>query len=149
MSSSRFSFVSAEFNFKEFASSILEQIAEILIRLLVVQAISAGFGLGGGGATGLVQAGSAAIQGRQDGGTIQPGRSFLVGEDGPEIITPGRTSAVTPNAGMAQEPPQVNILSVTVTSLDQVKDAMASGEFDEIIINRAGENKDSFNQAVT
>jgi phage-related minor tail protein len=102
-----------ELNFKEFTNSILQDISRILARLLVMQALSAAFGLGGGGGAPLAGLGAGTNIGFQDGGTTQPGRSFVVGENGPEIFTPGRTGAVTPNSAAAVAEPIAQIIQIT------------------------------------
>ncbi len=132
-------------NIKEFAEAFLDDIARILVRLLVLKAITAAAGLGGLDVAGL----SGINSGKQGGGTVQPGQApFPVGEAGEELFVPNRTGTIVPNAAsVKQDPPQVNIQLVTVQSEDMVGDVIASGAVDDIIIQRIGANRDRVNQA--
>jgi tape measure domain-containing protein len=126
---------------KAFASAVLDDLARIITRLLVVQAISA-----------FLPASTAAAPplppfGLQHGGTTQPNRSFVVGEAGPELFTPGRTGEVTP-AATAQEPPQVNVQVVNVDDPEMVPDALNSGAADEAILNILARNKQRVSQVI-
>lgn len=136
-----------EFSFKKFATAVLEDITRILVRLLVVQAISAA--LGGTGA-GLVQVGGAAAGGgggRAKGGTVQPDRSYVVGEKGPELFQPNTTGTIIPNS-TEQAPPQVNVQVVNVDDPAKVPQAISAGEADEAIINALARNKDRVSQVI-
>jgi len=130
-------------NFKELARGILADLARIIARLLVVQALSA---FAGGPAVGAAAgaAGGAAgsfAGGRQHGGTVQPGRTYLVGEGGPEPFTPGRTGTITPNPStMAIPAPEVTVQVVNVTDKDEVATAISSGAADHAIVNAIGRN---------
>lgn len=134
-----------KFRFRDFADSVLDDLRRILIRLLIVQAISATLGGGGGAGLGNVAFGG----GRQRGGTTQPGQAFLVGEREPELFNPGQTGSVTPLSQLegGGQPPQVNILIVNEMDRDMVKNQVAAGEFDEVLINRIGENKNKVKAA--
>lgn len=91
-----------QFEFKKFANAVLQDILRILVRLLVMQALTAALGGVFPGATAPTTV--PGISGaREHGGTMQPNRSYLVGENGPEIVTPGRTSAVTPSKATQEE----------------------------------------------
>jgi hypothetical protein len=142
-----------EFKFKEFAQALLKDLLRIIIRLLVVKALSAAFGGGDTGA-GAANAGAGAqnlggAQGMQEGGTVQPGRSYMVGENGPELFTPGRTGSITPNAAdQPQAPPQVNVQVVNVDDPQMVPQAISAGEADDAIVNTIMRNKDRIRQAV-
>ena len=85
----------AEDAFKAFAASVLSQIAQIIARQLVLNAISGLFG-GQGGFLGSVFGGA-----RADGGPVQRGRTFLVGERGPELFTPDMNGSIIPNDMLA------------------------------------------------
>lgn len=130
-----------ELSFKKLATSIVEDLTRIVARLLVVQALNAVFGGGGGAIGGL--AGGALSGGREHGGTVQPGRSFLVGERGPELLIPDRTGTVVPNQASAPAaPPEVNVQVVNVQSEDDVAQAIDSGGSDESILNVLTRNPD-------
>jgi tape measure domain-containing protein len=116
-----------EFNFKEFASSILEELLRIIIRLLVVQALNSAFGgpaqgnadaLVGEGITntGGLGRGLAGLGERESGGRVQPSRSFVVGENGPEIFRPDQGGTIIPNGAPAMAAPEVNLTVVNETS---------------------------------
>lgn len=142
-----------EFSFKRFASAVLEDIERILIRLLVVQAISAALGGLGLGEAGIVAqaAGTAAGGGggRAKGGTVQPDRSYIVGEHGPELFKPGQTGTIVPNGGApAAPPPQVHVQVVNVDDPDKVPQAITSGKADEAIINALSRNRDRVSQVI-
>ena len=137
-----------QFNFRQFATSILEDLTRIIVRLLVVQAISA---VAFGGASGTAGLGGLALNaGRQHGGTVQPGqRPFPVGEGGPEVFVPNRTGTIVPNPrDVQQAPPQVNLQAVVVQSEELVPGKIASGDVDDVLIVRVGENKEKFRRAL-
>ncbi|MFW6031005.1 MAG: phage tail tape measure protein [Myxococcota bacterium] len=87
-------------SFRSMARDILQQIARVIARLLVMRAMMALLqpfaGTGGlGGA--LFSAFSAPfVPNRQHGGPIDPGRPYIVGEAGPELIVPSRSGTVIP-----------------------------------------------------
>lgn len=139
-----------EFNFKKFASAVLEDLTRILVRLLVVQAISAAIGGGGGGlVTTGVNAAVGGGGGRARGGTVQPDRSYLVGEQGPELFQPNTTGTIVPNPASVQAPPpQVNLQVVNVDDPSKVPQAISNGDADEAIINALARNKDRVSQVI-
>ena len=135
-----------KFNFRDFASSILQDITRIITRLLVVQALNAAinsFGGGGGGALNSVantalDVGSQQLNaGRASGGTVQPGQApFPVGEEGPEIFVPRQTGTIIPNPASVQQPaPVVNLSVNNVTNPNEVSDEINSGNADEAFVN--------------
>jgi TP901 family phage tail tape measure protein/lambda family phage tail tape measure protein len=133
-----------ELDIKKFTQAFLDDLARILARLLVVQAINAA--LGGVGiptAAPPVPAGAFA-----DGGTTQPGRSYLVGERGPELFTPGQTGSVAPIAAASAAPPQVNVQVVNVTDPNEVPAAINNGGADEAIINALSRNPERVRQVI-
>lgn len=133
-------------NWKELGQAVVQELTRIIARLLVVQALNAVFGGGGGNAVG---AGVNAVNtGFADGGTTQPGRAVVIGERGPEIFQPGVTGSVAPIAPAAPQAPPPNITVVNVTSMEAIGDAIASGDLDDVIINRLGENPDKTRQAI-
>lgn len=136
-----------QFNFKEFANSILSDLTRIIARLLIVQALNAVFGGGVGTAAGAAASG-AASGAFADGGTTQPGRSYLVGENGPELFMPDRTGAVVPNHALQpqQEQQPITVQVVNVQSEDDIPNAINNGGADEAIINAIARNKDRVNQ---
>jgi len=141
-----------KFSFKEFARSLLADIAKIIIRLLIVKALSAIAGAAGGGAAATVVSTAANVatastdetnQGRQDGGTVQPGRSFVVGENGPEIFKPGQTGTIIPNAkDQQQAAPEVKVNITNITDPNEIAGVIDSGDADQNIVNAIARNKD-------
>lgn len=140
-----------KFQFKEFASAILSDLARILARLLVVQAISAflpgGAALGGAAVSAAPALGGGG--GRARGGTVQPDRSYVVGEDGPELFQPGRTGQIIPNQAGQQQQSPMGVTIVNVQSEDQVPNAINRGIATEAIINVLASNKDRVNQVLS
>jgi hypothetical protein len=140
-----------QFNFKEFANSLLDDITRLIVRLLVLQTIQAITGTSGGGL------GAAA---RQAGGPVQANRPFLVGEKGPELFVPqgmgnivpaDETASATAAGAQAASPtvvqapaPQVNVQVVNVSDPNEVPTAMDSPAGDQTIMNSVSRNKDQF-----
>lgn len=139
-----------EFNFKKFASAVLDDITRILVRLLVVQAISAALGGGtGAGAVTLATGTLGGGGGRAKGGTVQPDRSYVVGENGPELFQPNTTGTIAPNAtSVPAPPPQVNVQVVNVDDPSKVPQTISNGDADEAIINVLARNKDRVSQVI-
>jgi lambda family phage tail tape measure protein len=137
-----------EFNFKQFATSILDEITKILVRLLIVQAITAAVGGGPAGpAAASLIGGLGGGGGRARGGTVQPDRSYIVGEQGPEIFQPRTTGTIIPNSVPAT-PPQVNVQVVNVDDPNSVPAAINKGGSDEAIINVLARNRDRVRQTI-
>lgn len=143
-------------NFKAFASSLLSDIARLIIRLLVLQAIQAAVGLVAPGATfvgaaaaGAAGAGAAGGGGtRARGGTVQPDRSYVVGEKGPEIFKPNTTGTIIPNPGAGGPPPQVNVQVVNVDDPKKVPQAINDGAADEAILNVLQRRRDAVRRTI-
>jgi TP901 family phage tail tape measure protein/lambda family phage tail tape measure protein len=135
-----------EFNFREFANSILQELLRIIVRLLVVQALNAAFGGGAGGAVNAgVNAGVGAAA-RQTGGVVQRNRSFVVGERGPELFTPGASGFITPNRELQQQQaPQVTVQPniINVRDPNEIPEAIANGAADQAIINVLTRNRET------
>lgn len=125
-------------NFEELATAASEQIQRILLRLLVLQAVSALFP----GAGALLGGAAGGLTPRQHGGPAFPGEDYLVGERGPERFRP-RTAGSILSARESQPqqsaPPQITI--VNDVDPDMVKGVIESGALDQVIINRIGANK--------
>ena len=139
-----------KFSFKEFASSMLQELVKIIARLLIVQALQAAIGaIGGGGgaiANTAANVGAQQLDGqRANGGPVQAGRSYLVGEKGPEIMNTNRSGTVIPNGAQQQASP-VNVQVVNVQSEDDIPQAINDGAADDAIINAIARNKDRVNQ---
>lgn len=76
-----------KFSFKQFAASIIADIAKIVAKALVLQAIKSIFGGFG-------------IPGLASGGEAKAGKPYIVGEKGPELFVPKTSGTVVPNDGM-------------------------------------------------
>ena len=132
-------------SFKEFANALLGDIARIIARLLVVQALSS---LGGGSGLGGLLGAGASAGARASGGPVNKNKSYLVGENGPEMFTPGENGRVTSNkdlqaAQAAPAPaPVTNLQVVNVTDPAMVPEAITDGSSDDAIINVLGRNAD-------
>jgi TP901 family phage tail tape measure protein len=137
------------FSFKKFASAILDDLKRILIRLLVIQTISA---IVPGGAAASIGAGAAGAAGgaRAEGGPLAPNRQYLVGERGPELVDTGSTSGnVTSNSQLMEAlggKRELNLQVINVDNPDMVPQAISDGRSDEAIINVLARNKDRVNQ---
>lgn len=119
--------------FKELARGAVVEIEKVIARMLVLQLLGVLFP-GAGPAVG-VAAGAAGggIAGSAAGGNdVQKGRSFLVGERGVEKFTPRENGRVDP---LTTEKPKLNIQVVNVSNLDDVKNAINGGEWDDVIMN--------------
>ncbi len=133
-------------NFKELASSILSDLARILARLLIIQALNAAFGGGGTAAAVGVGAGVNLAGQRADGGPVSAGRSYLVGEEGPEVFTPKQAGNITPNGESSGRPQTLQIVNVTDPRM--VPDAIGAGVADQSIINVISRNKEAIKQTL-
>jgi hypothetical protein len=82
----------ADAKFSDFAGGIARMIADVALRMAIINPIINGvFGLSGTNAL-------ASVWGaRASGGPMSAGGSYLVGENGPELVTPTANSMVTPN----------------------------------------------------
>lgn len=132
---------------KALGQAFLQQIQDIIIRLLVMQAIQAATGFLGVGPPTAVPGLNA---GRQFGGTVQPGQApFPVGENGPELFVPNQTGSIVPNAQDRPAPPTVvNLQVVNVQDPSLIPQAINSGDADDAFINMLSRNKDRVNQVV-
>ena len=147
-----------KFKFKDFAADLLKQIARIIVRLLIVKALSAVAGAATGGASDVVVAGvnagvdaSQETEARAGGGNIEAGRPYLVGEDGPETIVPNQSGTVIPagrTAGEQAPPPEVNVHVTNVTDPDEVPAAIEAGEYDKQLVNAITRNRDIIKQGL-
>lgn len=151
--------------FKEFAASLIKDIARLVARLLLLRAIQAAAGLGGPvgsffGDLATLGAPDAAATGSAMAVANKP---FLVGEEGPELFTPGQTGSITPtdqtigalaSASSAQgqvtvvqaPAPEVNVQVVNVDSPDAVRSAMDTDDGAQVILNQIRRNRSAIKQ---
>lgn len=118
---------SGKFNFKDFAASVLQDMAKMAFKWAVLQPLfgksNEGFGLIGkvlgiGGGT-LGSPVAPPIAGaRASGGPVSAYRPYLVGERGPELVVPRAPGTVIPNhvLGGAMSSPASGGLSVTINA---------------------------------
>lgn len=137
---------------KDLANSILDDLARILARLLVIQAISL-FAGGGGGAGGNFI--GPLLSQREHGGPVMANRAFLVGEGGPELFVPptdgmivpaDRTAALAGQQGggttVIQAPaPEVNLTVNNISDPNETGASLASGENDREVLNILSRNR--------
>ncbi len=144
-------------NFKAFAADVLKQIAKIIIRLLIVKALSTlGDAFTGGAGSTIAGAGSAAIEASQQperrahGGDVEEGRPYLVGENGPEVVVPNQSGTVIANGALQAPPPppEVNVTVVNAIDPDEIQTALASGDLDSTVINIIARNGDQARTAL-
>lgn len=80
-----------KFKFKDFAKSVIEDIAKIIIKAQLLKAIQATLG-----AFGL------SIPGFAEGGNVKGNKPILVGEKGPELFVPPSAGKIVPNNQLGQ-----------------------------------------------
>jgi hypothetical protein len=86
--------------FKDIARSIIGDIIQMTIKMLIFRAISGIFGGGISGAVG--GGGGAGVAGaRASGGPVSGGQTYLVGERGPELFRPSSSGSIVPNNKLA------------------------------------------------
>lgn len=130
-----------KFSFASFADAIIADLEKILVRALVVQAItgiSGGLGLG---------ASSTLAGAHADGGTEQGGLPYLVGEKGPEIHRPGVTGSTQPLV-LGGGAPQVNVKVVNVSDPKEISQHIDDGNADQAILNVLNRNNSKVRQIV-
>lgn len=138
-----------KFEFEEFVNSLLDDIARLLVRLLILQAIESTVT---GGLGGLINS----IAGRAEGGPVRQGVPVVVGEEGPEIFTPSTSGRIIPNnqtmgvlsSPAAAAPPQVNVSVVNVIDPNEVASRIGTGAADRAIMNVLTRNRQAVKAAL-
>ena len=103
-------------SFKDFARSVLRDLASVIIRQQLAIATQRLFG-GMGGTTNVLSTIGGAISGifgRANGGTVQANRPYLIGERGAELFVPNTNGTVVPNNQMKSSATNLNITINTV-----------------------------------
>jgi len=103
-------------SFKDFARSVLRDLASVIIRQQLAIATQRIFG-GMGGTTNVLSTIGGAISGifgRANGGTVQANKPYLIGERGAELFVPNTNGTVVPNNQMKSSATNVNITINTV-----------------------------------
>ncbi len=106
------------FSFRDFASSVLSDMARLTFQQTVAnpltQAFSAGIASSFGGA-------------RAAGGPVYPGKTYLVGERGKELFRPSTSGTIVPNNRLATAGDTVSV-SISINTIDS---ASFSGRLNE------------------
>jgi len=124
------SIMTGKFAFKDFARSVISDIAKIIARqqaLLIIQKATGFFG-GAGGTAGGITSSIGKIFGFAEGGMPPVNRPSLVGEKGPELFLPKSSGTIIPNDELPRMSGTTNI-NFTINTVD------ARG-VDELLTNR-------------
>ena len=115
-----------KFNFKEFARSLLRDMALIIARALIMRAILQAFGMAGFGP--MAAGGSSAMAlnytGPQfggfaaNGGKVMPGKGYIVGERGPELFMPKAIGNIVPNNQLGMAAPSQTQVTYNINAVD-------------------------------
>ena len=141
-------------NFKELSQAIVQELLQVIIKLLIVKALQAATGTGStsssaGGITtsllGLIGGGGdpGGTTGRAHGGLVRRGQDVLVGENGPERFVPPTTGQVVSNRNIQQQqaPPQVNVNITNVSDPKEVVNGIETREGETAIMNVLSKNR--------
>jgi tape measure domain-containing protein len=146
-----------KFGFQEFATSILGDIARIVARLLMLQAIEGLSGIPGLG-------GLANLVGKAAGGPVNKNQPYIVGEEGPEIFNPATSGTIIPadttamalSTNQKQAAPQVvvnvppnNISIVNVSDPDEVPAGIESPKGEQAVLNVVSRNKRTIQRSLS
>jgi tape measure domain-containing protein len=109
-------------SFKDFARSVIRDLASIIIKQQLAIATQRLFGnqrlfgesAGISGVLGTVGGAISGIFGRANGGTVQANKPYLIGERGAELFVPNTNGTVVPNNQMKSSGTNVNITINTV-----------------------------------
>ena len=91
--------MTGKLNFKDLANSIIADIARIIIRQELSNALGIG-GSGGSGGSSMVAGFFKSILGFAGGGSPPVGRASIVGEVGPELFIPSSSGTIVPNSAL-------------------------------------------------
>jgi tape measure domain-containing protein len=145
-----------KFSFNDFARSIIKDIARVVSRLLLLQAIEAASGVPGLG-------GLSSLIGKAEGGDVRNKEPVIVGEKGPEIFVPPNSGTIIPNdvsqamAANQQQAPIVNVAAppapnvTIINSIDSgemVSSGLNTDEGTTAVLNIVSQNKDSVNRSL-
>ena len=124
------SIMTGKFAFKDFARSVIADIAKIIARqqaLLIVQKATGFFG-GAGGTSGGIVSSIGKIFGFADGGNPPVNRPSIIGERGAELFVPKSSGTIIPNEKLSGMSSTTNI-NFTINTVD-------SRGVDELLTNR-------------
>jgi len=123
--------------FKDFARSVLQDIARIISKQLMMLALQKALGFFG--VTSIFGVETSKIFGFADGGRPPVGRPSIIGEKGPELFVPDQAGTVVPNNQLGMSKP------VTVNFNINTVDARG---FNELLVNSRGVIVNMINSAV-
>ncbi len=123
-------------NFRDLATTAIQEINRIIIRLLVLKTVSAI-----GGSLGFDFSGTPA---RAEGGPVVAGQTYLVGERGPELFQPKQDGHITANSKLASTPPRVEIQNFVLTDHKTFDDYLNSPAGTATIRNVIGRERLAF-----
>jgi lambda family phage tail tape measure protein len=129
-----------KFNFKDFTRSILNDLAKIIFRLMVLQPLLGGGSGGGGGLLGNIigsvmgSLGGAPIPALASGGPVTAGKPHLVGEKGPELFVPKTPGQIIANG--APMPSMGGEIVVTVAASPEL-DARIESTAENVVARNA------------
>jgi len=139
-----------KFEFMGMVDSMLDDIARLLVRLLILQAVQAVTG------TGAPAAAVSSLTGMSEGGPVKANKPYMVGEEGPEIFEPAGAGRIIPadqtaammsggggTAVIAAPAPEVNVNITNVSDPAEVPAAMESPAGEKVIINAIQRNRNS------
>jgi len=143
-----------KFSIKDFANSMLDEIAKVLVKLLELQIMEAITGTGGGGMLYTAAGGGSATLvtpgARAGGGDVDAGKPCLVGEEGPEIFAPAGSGTIVPAdrtasimGGGGATNVSVPVQVVNVHSDEEVASRINSAPGAKAIINVLIDNKEA------
>lgn len=129
--------------FRGFADSVIKDIARMMGKLLLLNALNTAFG--GFDIGGFATGGSFTVGG--SGGTDSQLVAFKAtpGER-VDVLTPGQQQQATSTGGTSGEAPVINIINVR--DPDEIPDIMASAKGEQVIINVLSNNKDAVREVV-
>lgn len=142
-----------EFDFKEFAQTLISESLKIIARLLLIKALQSAFGDFGGAVGGAIDTGANSL--RADGGRVTAGQDYIVGEEGPERFHPDSSGTIIPadaTASMLNQPasaptvvqapaPEVRVSVVNVTDPKEALGALSTPDGEKAILNVLQKNR--------
>jgi hypothetical protein len=111
------SIMTGKFAFKDFARSVIADIARIIARQQALLAIQKTLGFFGVTSIGGVDVSSIFGGARANGGAVTAGKSYLVGERGAELFQPSTSGTIVPNEKLPKMSGNTNI-NFTINTVD-------------------------------
>lgn len=111
------SIMTGKFAFKDFARSVIADIAMIIAKQQALLAIQKTLGFFGVTSIGGVDVSTIFGGGKANGGNVTAGKSYLVGERGAEMFVPNQSGTIVPNEQMGRVSGTTNI-NLTINTID-------------------------------